>query len=140
MNKNNIKDDYILIVVAILLLILSGFLFFWFSPGQSLPLSPAPRIIGESSLTIDFGNGEKRVFKGKVVENENLLNVLSQAAKAGNLRFKLNEENNVDAIETFAADKSKMWQWSVNGKKIEKQFYEIIVKPNDEIFVKYGQK
>lgn len=121
-----------------MLLILSGFLVFWFSSGD-FPLAQIPKVIGEASLTIDFGNGEKRVFKGEIVENENLLNVLNQTAKAGNLRYKLDGENNVVAIETFTANKTKAWQWYTNGKKVEKQFYEIIVKPNDEILIKYAQ-
>ncbi len=139
MKKDKQKGDYILITTAVLLLILSGFLVFWFSPGQFSPFSSAPKIIGEASLTIDFSNGEKRVFEGEVVENENLLNVLNQAAKAGNLRYKLDGENNVAAIETFTANKTKTWQWHINGKKVEKPFYEIIVRPNDEILIKYAQ-
>lgn len=138
MKKNNQKSDYILIFAVVLLMILSGFLVFWFSSGD-FPLAQIPKVIGEASLTIDFGNGEKRVFKGEIVENENLLNVLNQTAKAGNLRYKLDGENNVVAIETFTANKTKAWQWYTNGKKVEKQFYEIIVKPNDEILIKYAQ-
>ncbi len=46
---------------------------------------------------------------------------------------------NVAAIETFTANKTKTWQWHINGKKVEKPFYEIIVRPNDEILIKYAQ-
>ena len=137
--KKNIKDDYILVVAAVSLLILSGFLVFWFSSGHFFSSVSAPKIIGEASLTIDFSNGEERTFNGGVVENENLLNILNQAAKAGNLNYKLDGENNISAIEAFGANKTKTWQWYVNGKKTEKPFYEIIVRPNDEILVKYVQ-
>ncbi|MDO8574968.1 MAG: hypothetical protein Q7R61_01695 [bacterium] len=137
MKKDNKKGDYILITAAVLLLILSGFFVFLFPFRRFEPKALVLKVIGEASLTIDFGNGEKRVFKGEVVDNENLLNVLNQAAKAGNLRYKLDGENNVAAIETFTMDKTKTWQWRINGKKVEKPLYEIIVKPNDEILIKY---
>ncbi len=140
MKKNKQKDNYVLITAAVLLLVLSGFLVFWFSPNQFLLPAQAPRIIGEASLTIDFGNNEKRIFKGEIVDNENLLNVLNQAAKAGDLDYKIDKENNIAAIEAFTASKTKSWQWSVNGKKFEKPFYEVIVKPNDEILIKYAKK
>lgn len=134
---NQIKNNDSILILSATILILSGFLIFWFSLVRFSPLSQAPKIIGEASLTVDFGNGEKRVFRGEIVENENLFNVLNQAAKAGNLNYKLDERNNVAAIESFAANKTKIWQWSVNGKKVEKPFYEIIVSPNDEILIKY---
>ena len=146
---NQIKNnDSILILSAVLLLILSGFLVFRFSPGQTLPSSRAPKIIGEASLIVDFGNSEKRVFRGDIVENENLLNVLSQAAKAGGLSYKLDGKNNLAIVslrdisqreKNFTANKIKMWQWSVNGKRVERPLYEIIVRPNDEILIKYAQ-
>ncbi|KKQ92810.1 MAG: hypothetical protein UU81_C0016G0005 [Microgenomates group bacterium GW2011_GWC1_41_8] len=140
MKRNKLKDDYTLITSAVLLLILSGFLIFLFPSNQFLPLSPAAKIIGEASLTIDFGNGEKRAFKGEIIENENLMNILNQAAKAGDLHYKLDARNSVIAIENFTANKIKAWQWHINGKKVEKPFYEIIVNPNDEILIKYAQK
>ncbi len=98
------KNDLILVLSAVSLLILSGFLVFRFSYFESGPKTQSPKIIGEASLTVDFGNGEKRVFRGEIVENENLLNVLSQAAKAGNLHYKLDGGNNVAAVENFTAD------------------------------------
>src|SRR3989338_561395 len=96
MKRNKLKDDYTLITSAVLLLILSGFLIFLFPSNQFLPLSPAAKIIGEASLTIDFGNGEKRAFKGEIIENENLMNILNQAAKAGDLHYKLDARNSED--------------------------------------------
>lgn len=131
------KNDSILILSAVLLLCLSGFLVFWFSYFESGLKTQLPNTIGEAFLTIDFGNGEKRVFSGEIVENENLLNVLNQAAKAGDLHYELDGENNIATIETFTINKTKTWQWSINGKKVEKPFYEIIVRPNDEILIKY---
>jgi len=68
------------------------------------------------------------------------MNILNQAAKAGDLHYKLDARNSVIAIENFTANKIKAWQWHINGKKVEKPFYEIIVNPNDEILIKYAQK
>jgi len=137
------KNDSILILSAVLLLILSVGAIFLFSGNKrdnDISQSSTPNIIGEASLTVDFGNGERRAFIGEIVENENLMNVLNQAAKAGDLNYKLDGGNNVAAIETLAANKTKSWQWHINGKKVEKPFYEIIVRPNDEILIKYAPK
>ena len=137
MKKNKQNDDYVLITTAVLLLILSGFLVFWFSPNQFLPSARAPKIIGEASLTIDFGNGEKRAFEGEVVEGETLVHALGQAAKAGNFSYKLDGKNNLAAIDDFSVSKNKSWLWYLNGEKINKPINEISLKSGDKILIKH---
>ncbi len=136
MDKKNTKNDYILITAAVLLLILSGFLVFWFSPGQFSPLS-ASKIIGEASLTVDFGNGEKRAFEGSIIENETLVDVLNQAAKAGNFSYKLDEKNNLAAIDNFKSNKNKSWRWYLNDEQVNKPINEINLKSGDKILIKH---
>lgn len=137
MKKDSQKDDYILITAAILLLILSGSLVFRFSPGQFLPLSQSPKIIGEASLTVDFGNGEKRSFEGEIVENETLIDVLSQSAKAGNFSYKFDEKINLSVIDNFWSNENKSWRWYINNEKINEPINEISLKSGDKILIKY---
>lgn len=140
MKKDNIKDDYILIVVAVLLLILGGGAIFWSSNvknNNSVSRVLPPKIIGQAALIIDFGNGEKRAFGGDIVENETLVGVLIQASKAGNFSYKLDQKNNLAAVERFTNDGQKSWHWYLNDKKIDKRFSEIIVKDGDNILIKY---
>jgi len=134
------KNDSILILSAVLLLILSGLLVFLFSPGQYLSLSSAPKIIGGASLTIDFGNGEKRAFEGGIIKNETLIDVLNQAARAGDFSYKLNEESDLASIGGLVGGGKKSWHWYLNEKKINRQPGEITVKPNDRILIKYESR
>lgn len=138
MDKKNIKNDYILIVVAVLLLALSGGIIFWSSNiknnnGASL----SSQIIGKAILTINFGDNTKRAFEGDIIDNETLAIVLIQASKAGNFSYKLDEKNNLMAINSFSQKNGKSWQWYLNGKKIDKPLNEIIAKDGDNILIKY---
>lgn len=141
MNK---KDDYILMLVAILLLILSGGVIFWFSIAKkpnTVVFQPfMPKIIGEAKLIINFGNGNERNFEGEIIEGETLVGVLIQASKAGDFSYKLDGKNNLAAVENFAAQAGKSWHWYVNDKKIDKSLYEIILKDGDNILIKYESR
>lgn len=138
MNK---KDDYVLMLAALLLLILCGSVIFWFSSAKkqdnNVSQFLAPKIIGKAELTIDFGNGEKRVFEGEIIENETLIDVLTQASLAGKFSYKLDNKNNLAAIENFAAKAGKSWHWRLNDEKISKPLNEIILKSGDKILIKY---
>ena len=103
--QKNQNSDYILIITAVLLLILSSAAVFW------VPQALQPKIIGQANLTIDFGNGNKRAFEGNIVENETLIDVLNQAARAGEFSYKLNGKNNLDSISQLANNNQKSWQW-----------------------------
>ncbi|MCX6813818.1 MAG: DUF4430 domain-containing protein [Candidatus Azambacteria bacterium] len=138
MNK---KDDYVLMLFALLLLILSASVIFWFSGNkQDNNISQsAPKIIGQAELTVDFGNGQKRVFEGEIIDGETLLDALNQASKAGNFSYKLDEKNNLAVIEDFIRNNNKSWHWYLNDKKIDKSLNEIILKSGDKILIKYAQ-
>ncbi|OGD24800.1 hypothetical protein A2819_00970 [Candidatus Azambacteria bacterium RIFCSPHIGHO2_01_FULL_40_24] len=129
--QKNQNSDYILIITAVLLLILSSAAVFW------VPQALQPKIIGQANLTIDFGNGNKRAFEGNIVENETLIDVLNQAARAGEFSYKLNGKNNLDSISQLANNNQKSWQWYLNGEKINKQPGEITVKSDNNVLIKY---
>ncbi|MCX6813271.1 MAG: DUF4430 domain-containing protein [Candidatus Azambacteria bacterium] len=136
MNK---KNDYILMLAALLLLILSASTIFWFSGNRrdNNISQSAPKIIGKAILTIDFGDNRKRNFEGEIINGETLFDALSQASKAGNFSYQLDEKNNLAAIDSFARNKNKSWHWYLNDKKIDKPLGEIILKSGDEILLQY---
>ncbi len=136
MNK---KNDYILMLAALLLLILSAGAVFWFSGDkQNNNISQsAPKIIGKAVLTIDFGDDRKRNFEGEIIKGETLFDALNQASKVGNFSYQLDEKNNLAAIDSFTRNKNKSWHWYLNDKKIDKPLGEIILKSGDEILLQY---
>ncbi len=117
--KKNKKGDYFLIIAAVLLMVVSAAAIFYFSSKEapSAALAPKMEITGRITLTIDFG-GKQLGVEGDVIKGETLFDVLSQTAKTGNFRFKLDKKNNIAAIETFAAGEEKSWYWYLNGKRI----------------------
>lgn len=131
------KNDYILIFIAILFLILSTIVIFQPSFLKFWPKTKSPQIIGKAVLTIDFGNDTKRIFEGDIINNETFVSVLIQASKAGNFSYKLDEKSNLAAIENYTNDKTKSWQWYLNNKKVNGFIGEIIINSNDEILIKY---
>ncbi len=122
-----------------MLLILSVGAIFWFSgKRQDNNISQStPKIIGRAALTIDFSDDNKRDFEGEIIEGETLFDVLNQTSKAGNFSYKLDEKNNLTAIDSFARNKNKSWHWYLNDKKIDKPLGEIILKSGDEILLQY---
>jgi hypothetical protein len=139
--KKKQKDDYVLMFSALLLLVISSFVILYF-PGAKKPetnLTQTPKIIGKAELVINFGDGKERNFEGEIIEGETLFDALDQASKAGNFSYKLDEKNNLAAIEDFIKNNNKSWHWYLNDKKINKPLGEIILKSSDKILIKYAQ-
>ena len=135
MNK---KNDYILVLTALLLLVLVGGIVRFFGEGKyKSDQVQAPKIIGSASLTIEFAGNNTRKFEGEIIENETLLDALNQASKVGVFSYKLDKENNLAAIEKFVKNDKKSWYWRLNDEKITKPLNEIILKAGDKIMVKY---
>ena len=140
MKNMNKKNDYVLMLAALLLLVLSVGVIFWFSGNRrdnNISQSLTPKIIGRAVLTVDFSDGKERNFEGEIIEGETLLDALSQASKAGNFSYKLDEKNNLAAVDNFARSKNKSWHWYLNDKNIDKSLGEIILKSGDEILLQY---
>ncbi|MFH1990404.1 MAG: hypothetical protein ABIJ19_00935 [Patescibacteria group bacterium] len=128
MNK---KEEIILMITALLLAALVGGLALLYSGEEK------QNIIGKAELMIDFGDGNKRAFEGEIVENQTPVDALNQASKIGNFSYKIDEKNNLSAINNFTGDKDKMWQWYLNDKKMDSLIGGIVLKSNDKILVKY---
>jgi len=118
-------------IVALLLAVLVGSLVFLYSGEEK------QRIIGKAELIIDFGDGNKRAFEGEIVENETIVDALNQSSKIGNFSYKIDEKNNLSAINNFTGDKDKAWRWYLNDKKIDDLTNRVVLKSNDKILVKY---
>lgn len=140
MKNMNKKNDYVLMLAALLLLVLSAGVIFWFSGNRrdnNISQSLTSKIIGRAVLTVDFSDGKERNFEGEIIEGETLLDALSQASKAGNFSYKLDEKNNLAAVDNFTRSKNKSWYWYLNDKNIDKSLGEIILKSGDEILLQY---
>lgn len=139
--SNNEWNDSILILASVILLVLVGGGLVWLSGGRErgISQSQAPKILGKAILTIDFGDNTKRSFEGDIVEGETLFDVLTQAAKAGNFSYQVDEGNNLSAIESFSKNNKQSWQYYVNGKKVGETLNSIILQAGDEIVVKYAK-
>ncbi len=142
-SSENSANNHILIYSAVLLLIISGFII-WSSQvsvrqlaEKSKNIPEPPKITGKSELTIDFGNNKKRIFEGEIVANETIFDVLVQASKTGGFSYKLDEKNNLAAIEGFIKSGNKHWQWYINGKKAIEPLNTVYLKGGDKILVKY---
>ena len=145
--NENQKKELILISISVLLLAMIGFIVFKFSPQASRFLNPLPQVIGKSVLTIDFGNDKKRAFSGDIVENEDLIDVLYQASKAGNFSYKINENSEVILIEDISlGDKSslknnnKSWQWYLNNEKLVESPGKVNPRDGDIILIRYESR
>lgn len=140
MNNINkkISSDYFLMLSAALFLIATGVIVVWTYPKKEPVAANQSKmeIIGSIVLTVDFGNGRKRAFEGNIVKSETFFDALNQASKAGNFSYKLDEKNNLAAVESFVKNGEKSWSWYLNGKKISTA-NEIFLKNNDKILIKY---
>ncbi|MDO8443463.1 MAG: hypothetical protein Q7S78_00510 [Candidatus Azambacteria bacterium] len=125
------NKEIILIITALLFLTLIGGIVFLYS-GQE-----KQNIVSKAELTIDFGDGNKRAFEGGIVANETLVDALNQASRVGNFSYKIDDKNNLSAINNFTSGKDKTWRWYLNDKKIDSLTDGIVLKSNDKILVKY---
>lgn len=139
-NKNKWSDSVLILTSVILLVLVSGYLV-WLSGkrDRSASQSQAPKILGKATLTIDFGNDSRRSFEGDIVEGETLSDALTQASKAGSFSYKVDEGDNLSAIESFTKNSKQSWQYYVNGKKVSENLKSITLQAGDEIVVKYAK-
>lgn len=139
MAKKLIKNDDVLMFPALLILVISSFIvwdFFYINKYENNS-SKAPEIIGKATLTIYSGGSEKRSFEGEIIENETLADILKQASEAGNFSYILDRKSNVIAVNDLKNSGKKSWRLYINDKKINELPGRIIIKNNDNVFIKY---
>lgn len=139
MAKKLIKKDNALMFSALFILVISILIawgFFYINKYENNP-GRVLEIIGKATLTIYYGGSEKRFFEGEIVENETLADILKQASKAGNFSYVLDEKSNVIAINGLKNIGEKSWRLYINDKKISELSGKIIIKNNDNVFIKY---
>lgn len=135
------KQSYYWLIVAVAAIgtlagiyILSGYL------EKEATIAPGPAVSQKKAdagarVTIDFGNGKKRAFKGEVVEGMTVYDALVASREVGgfSLSFKGDAINEIDGVK----NNSHIWRSYVNGKPLADlpQFEEI--KPGDEIVFKF---
>ena len=102
---------------------------------QSMFFVPAKEHRYLASLILDYGNGHKRKFEGRVVQNMTVLDALMASARAG--RFKIKSNSQVEVIDGIENTEQKKWICYLNNKKIDSSPAQYIIKPRDRIECKY---
>lgn len=79
--------------------------------------------VSESEMRVffDFGNDERRIFDGAVIERMSVFDALKQSAKAGQFNFEYifeREKVFIGAINGFSNQKNAVWKFYLNGKEI----------------------
>lgn len=89
----------------------------------------------EALLVIEYNKDKQRRFKGEVIEEMTLRDVLLAASRAGNFNFTAN--NRLVVIDNIFNNSEKEWNCYLNNQKVEEGFKEVNVKPKDIIVCKY---
>ncbi len=141
------KSEYVLMIAAVLLLIIIGFAVPRFytakSPVSDQTARPAvqpPKIIGQATVTFDFGKKNQRAFTGDIFDNGTVLAALDYAAQAGNLSYKLDEQGKLAAVGDFKNGASGRWHIYLNGTELTKPLSGVEIKSGDEISAKYESR
>ncbi len=120
--KKTIKEN-IPFIVALVLLLLAGFLYYFFIPRPDI----GPN---EAALTIDFGDS-KRSFAGEIIEDMTVYHVLLASEEAGQLDidFDRKEVKKINGVQI----NDKEWYLYLNQEKVEDSFDQVFVNPGDRI-------
>lgn len=89
----------------------------------------------EALLIIEYNKNKQRRFKGEVIEEMTLRDVLLAASQAGNFNFTAN--NRLVVIDNIFNNSEKEWNCYLNNQKVEEDFKEVNVKPKNIIVCKY---
>ena len=87
-------------------------------------------------VTVDYGNGKKRVFEGNASEEMRLLIVFGGIEKTAGIVFGI-ENGRIAEVDGIINEGGRGWVYYLNGKRQEEDPALKSVMPGDEIIVKY---
>jgi len=132
----NISLLYLSIVIVFSGIV--GFLTYYFYSKPLIEESiPVSELKNEARLVLDYNNGSRRYFEGKVVKGMTVFDALKQSSEAGNfdIEYYFNAEAIiVNAINGIGSD-GKKWTFYKNGNSIN--FLTQEITSGDEIEVRY---
>jgi hypothetical protein len=92
----------------------------------------------ETTVSIDYGNGKIRTFKGPLEENSKVWDAFQQAIVAGGINIEIVDNfvpRSIDGFENGAG--GKHWNLYVNNVKQKFSPFEIQIKPGDKVVFKF---
>lgn len=139
--KNRETNKTFLAIAVMAGIAASGYV--WWSGRTFTPDAPSPLLVASrsqfASLILDFGDGQKREFRGEVLPPMTVLDALSLSTDAAKLELSYKPEREGVEVTTINGKKAsggKHWAFYVNGKLGEDPAaYEI--KPMDVIEWRY---
>ncbi len=92
----------------------------------------------EAIVSLDFGNGKVRKFKGPVENNAKAWDLFQQAIAVGSINVEMSDHfvpNIIDGVKD--GTNGKHWYLYVNNVKQKFAPFEINVKPGDEVVFRF---
>ncbi len=130
----------ILIVLAVLMLFAGsparlGFLKYAYTPSSGG--QPAEQRNNRAQLSIDFGNGKVRAFKGEVETGMTIISALRIAGEVGRFDAVTDDRGQVVNIDGFKNDGTKHWGVYVNSQPASDLPGHVELKAGDRITLRY---
>src|SRR3989344_5854612 len=99
--------------------------------------SPPARVDGYTKITIDFGDGTKRAFRGRTETGMTAMVILRAAQAAGGFRVETDERGAILAIHVTRSDDTHVWRLYRNGVFARDVFGRVTVDPGDTLLLRY---
>lgn len=133
--------DLILVWSAMGTILLMGFLFAFPRYQHAATLLKAngqSQNFKEATVSVDYGNGKIRTFKGPIGENAKVWDAFQQAIVAGGINIEIADNfvpQSIDGLKNGTGDKH--WNLYVNNVKQKFSPFEIQIKPGDKVVFKF---
>lgn len=99
--------------------------------------SPTPALFHPARVTIDFGNGKKRAFEGRVESGMTIFSALRASQDAGGFEIITDNRGRVVAVNGVKNVREKQWGLYMNGVSITTLPGNIEIQPGDRIVFRY---
>jgi hypothetical protein len=137
--------DPIMILSSLAAILLMSFLFLFV--GSSRPSEffkkiggqiPTNQISKETTVFIDYGDGNIRKFEGLVSEETRVWDLFQQAIAVGGIDVEISDHFIPERIDGFKnGTNGKHWSLYLNNIKQNLIPFEIIAKPGDEVLFRF---
>ncbi|MBI2639789.1 MAG: hypothetical protein HYW90_02765 [Candidatus Sungbacteria bacterium] len=87
-------------------------------------------------VTVDFGDGKRRAFEGKILAPITAFEALQASQAAGGFSLKVTLTGDIADIDGVRPGE-KQWKWYLNGFQEERLILDVPVSGGDKVLVKY---
>ena len=99
--------------------------------------SPPARVDGYPKITIDFGDGMKRAFRGRTETGMTAMVILRAAQAAGGFRVETDERGAIIGISATRSSGTRVWRLYRNGSPVRDVLGRVAVTPGDTLLLRY---